>query len=102
MRELEVALSPDAEADLEQIGDYIFEQSGSLRTMFDYITRLRRACDQISLVPEGARKRDELGRKLRSRSYRRNATIVYRVELDRVLILRILRRGRDVAGQFRP
>ena len=100
MTELEVVLSPAAEIDLEQIGDHIFEQSRSSRIMFDYIVRLRDACRRIGRLPHGARARPDLGPDLRSRSYRGAATIVYRVEPERVLILRILRAGRDVEGAF--
>lgn len=100
MTELEVELSLEAEADLEDIGDYIFEQTGSLRLMFGYIVQLRAACDRIGRVPEGARRRPDLGQELRSRAYKGGATIVYRVEPERVLILRILRKGRDVERQF--
>ena len=74
----------------------------STRTVRAYIVRIRSRYARVGLAPMGGAPQAALGDGVRSVPFERTATIFYRVEPDRVLILRILRRGRDVTAQLTP
>ena len=102
MRSLTVAYAPDARADLNAIQDWLLEQGASTPTALGHVLGIQARCDRVGLTPFSGRPRPDLQEGARSVSFRRSATIIYRVEPDRVLILRVLRRGRDVEAQFTP
>lgn len=90
-----VALSNEAELDLEDIGDYIALDS-PLRAI-GFIADLRAACMRIGLAPSATIARPELAENLRCRPFGRYL-IFLRVEAERVLIVRVLHGARDVSA----
>ncbi len=88
--------------DLDAIARWLASDGASTRAVRAYIGRIRSRYGRIGLAPLGGGVREEFGRAVRSVPFERTATIYYRVEADRVLILRILRRGRDVSRPFTP
>ena len=102
MRRLEVRYDADARTDLSAIINWIVEQGADRGTAYAYAARIEARCKRIGLAPQAGRRREDLGLDLRIAAFEHSATIVYRVEPDRVLILRILRRGRDVERAFTP
>jgi toxin ParE1/3/4 len=61
-----LTFSPDADADLEEIGDFIAEDNPDAAIAF--VQRLRRRCHDLLTFPAVGRKRDEI------RTGYRNAT----------------------------
>lgn len=94
-----VALSDEAELDLEGIGDYIALDS-PLRAI-GFIADLRAACMRIGLAPMATTARPELGENLRCRPFG-HYLIFLQVEAERVLIVRVLHGARDVSTIFAP
>ena len=46
-----IFLSPKAEMDLEQIGDYIARQSGNFKTALNTITKIKNRIDELEVFP---------------------------------------------------
>jgi toxin ParE1/3/4 len=88
---VKLVFSDMAEADLEEIGDYI-ALDNPLRAM-SFIAELRSHCAQLLLFPEAAALRQELGEGLRSQPHGRYL-IFYRVAEHSVRIERILQGNR--------
>ena len=90
----------EAEADLDDIWTYIAEASGSLDIADSFIDSLTERFYLLSRNPYIGRRRDEeLGPGLRSFPIR-DYIILYRIEAEDVLILRILRGSRDIEAMF--
>ena len=102
MKRLPVVFGTTAQRDLDGVQRWIAEQSGSAEIAFGYGDRLVSRCERIGLAPRSGRSRDDLRRGARQVAFERSATIIYRVGADHVLILRILRRGRDVERALTP
>ena len=56
---------PDAIKDLEDIYDYIAEQSGFRERAWSYIEKLKRKCQELEAAPLRGQQRDDLMKKLR-------------------------------------
>jgi plasmid stabilization system protein ParE len=85
-----------AERDLDDIFEYIADRSG-IAVASAYTDRIRAYCLAFDTFPHRGTRRDELMPGLRTVGWPRRATIAFTVAGDRILILRILFRGR-VAG----
>ena len=88
-----------ARADLFDIYDWIAEHADP-QTAYAYTARIERRCESLSAFPHRGTPRDHLEPGLRSITFERRVIIAYRVEKDRVLILRLIRTARDIAAQF--
>jgi toxin ParE1/3/4 len=95
-----VIFSPRAEAQLEALHRYIAEHSGEARADA-FVGRVLDACHKLDLFPERGTRRDDLFPGLRVIGLRRQATIAFTVEKDRVVIQGVLGRGRDLDRAFR-
>lgn len=100
MRQLDVALSAGALSDLQQIAFYVYERSGNVVVARAYDARIPDVCARIGDAPQGGRPREDLGPGVRSWSFERRATILYRVTADRVVVLRIVHRGRPIMSKM--
>lgn len=95
---LNVAFTSGARADIRDIAEFSVERFGSERARV-YIRELRAACKRLGDFPEmapvfhGVR---PLARCLVHRSHR----IFYRVERERILILRILHHAQDTPSDL--
>jgi len=88
-----------AEGDLEDIADYIAQDSPTRALAF--VRRLRDRCHALTLHPYSGRARPELRPELRSvptGSY----VIFYRPLADGIEVVRVLHGRQDVEGQFAP
>tara|TARA_R110000868_G_scaffold6550_9_gene37132 strand:- start:4218 stop:4502 length:285 start_codon:yes stop_codon:yes gene_type:complete len=88
---VKLVFSDMAEADLEEIGDYI-ALDNPLRAM-SFIAELRSSCAELLLFPEAAALRPELGVGIRSHPHGRYL-IFYRAAEDTLRIERILQGNR--------
>jgi toxin ParE1/3/4 len=88
-----------AKADLFDIYDWIAERADP-ETAFAYTSRIERRCQALRAFPHRGTPRNELESGLRTITFERRVLIAYRVEKDRVLILRLIRIARDIAAQF--
>lgn len=88
-----VTLSPAAERDIEEIGDYIHADNPSAALHF--VGKLRDRCQRLAHAPRGGRLRPELGDGLRSVPFG-HYVIFYTLAGDEVRIERILHGARDI------
>lgn len=93
MRRRTVGFSPEAEADLVAIYEWIAEgASGQVASSF--IERIENYCRGFDLAAERGRAVEgRVG--LRAVGFRRQATILFRVGRDRVTIMRIYAAGKN-------
>jgi toxin ParE1/3/4 len=96
---MRVHLSLDAINDLAEIHAYLLPLAGATIAR-GFIADIRGYCDQLAYFPERGTRRDDLRKGLRVVGYKRKVTIALRVDHDRVTILRVLGRGRDVKLAF--
>ncbi|KAA5599179.1 type II toxin-antitoxin system RelE/ParE family toxin [Blastochloris sulfoviridis] len=89
-----VVFDPIAERDLDDLYEYIADRSG-IANATNFTDRLRAYCLSFDTFPHRGTKRDDLMPGLRTVGWHRRATIAFLVEPGRVLILRVLFRGRD-------
>lgn len=94
---MRVVFLPNAVTDLEGIGDYIARDNP--RRARSFVTDLRRQCAMIGTNPMGYRARSELADGIRSCTYG-NYVIFFKVELETLLIVRILHGAMDIDSRF--
>lgn len=90
---------PQAERDLEHIGDYIARDNPQRAVSF--VRELRRQCRKILMTPLAYRLRPELGEGIRSCAYNNYVIFFVADRQSQVLrIIRILHGAMDIEGQF--
>lgn len=94
---IEVRFRPAAIADLIDLHAYIAERSGPERAAA-YIRQLEAACMTLGDFPQRGTRRDDLRPGLRTLGFRRQASILFRIDAGSVEIGRILYGGRDLAA----
>ena len=97
---LKVVFTPEAQADLVELFDYI-AQHGSPDRAMAYIERIEKACMSLRTLPNQGTLREDLRPRLRVIGFERRAVIAFRVSSKNVAILRILYGGRSVERAFR-
>ncbi|UVK57188.1 type II toxin-antitoxin system RelE/ParE family toxin [Mesorhizobium sp. AR02] len=95
IQRLAVVLSENAISDLETIGAYILENSGSENIANGFVDRINERCQKIGNAPRGGRSRDEILPGLRAVPFERSAVITYVIESDVIRIVNIFYGGRD-------
>ncbi len=95
----EVLFTPEAEADLLELYDYIADHSSADRAL-GYIERIEVWSDSLQTFPERGVVRNDIRPGLRVLSFDRRVSIAFQVTPEAVIILRILYAGRDVSGAF--
>lgn len=88
---------PQAETDLEAIGDYIARDNPGRALSF--VRELRAQCRKIAKAPKAYRPRPELGPGLRSCPYG-NYLVLFFEEPGLVRIVRVLHGAMDVEARF--
>ncbi|MBM3387637.1 MAG: type II toxin-antitoxin system RelE/ParE family toxin [Betaproteobacteria bacterium] len=88
---------PQAETDLEAIGDYIARDNP--RRAMSFVRELREQCRKIKEAPQAYRPRLELGKGLRSCAYG-NYVVFFFEEPGLVRIVRVLHGAMDIETQF--
>ena len=88
-----VIFSVLAESDLEQIGDYIAQDSP--HRALSFIRQLRVQCQKLEQFPKSHRRFPELGQTAHIMPYGKYV-VLYRVREEYVSIERILHGGRDI------
>jgi toxin ParE1/3/4 len=95
----EVVFSPEAQADLLRLYDYIADRSGPARAI-GYIERIEACieayCLRFDLAAERGTRRDDIRAGLRVVGFERRVTIAFHVDRKRVTIDRILYGGREL------
>ncbi|MFC3693178.1 type II toxin-antitoxin system RelE/ParE family toxin [Chenggangzhangella methanolivorans] len=95
-----VEISPEAASDLYSIHRWIAD-AGSRQNASSFISKIERFCLNLATAPERGRRLRIYGdRHIRAVGFRRQATVLFRVEPDRVTILRVHRAGMDWAADF--
>jgi len=88
---------PQAEDDLESIGDFIAQDSP--RRAISFVRELRAQCVKITRSPQGYRRRSEFQENLRSCAYG-NYVIFFAENRVSVQIVRVLHGAMDIEAQF--
>ena len=94
---MRMELLPQAEHDLETIGDYIAEDS--LRRAASFVRELKAQCRKIAQAPKAYRPRTEFGATMRSCSHG-NYVILFTENASLVQIVRILHSAMDIDALF--
>ncbi|MBV9629701.1 MAG: type II toxin-antitoxin system RelE/ParE family toxin [Xanthobacteraceae bacterium] len=89
--------TPQAEIDVEEIGDYIALENPKRAVTF--IQEMRQHCKRIAESPLGYAARPDLGDAIRTCAYG-NYLIVFEPYHDGALILRVLHGARNLSGIF--
>jgi toxin ParE1/3/4 len=90
-----------AEADLDEIYDYIGVTKRSPIEAERYIDALRRACEPYVRQPLMGTPHVELGEGLRSFSFRKTYVVIYRPLDEGIEVLRVLHSAREWRQAFR-
>ncbi len=91
-------ITPLAESDIAEIGDYI--ASDSPARALSFVRELRGQCRKIAGSPEAYRMRHELGEGIRACAYHRYM-IFFVAAAKEVTIIRVLHGARDLTALFR-
>jgi len=91
--------SPEAQADLIGLYQYIAERSSPSRAL-SYVERIEAACRTLAVFPRRGIRRDDLYPGLRMTSVARRVAVTMLVDGDEVRIIRVLYGGRDLAAAF--
>lgn len=97
MKTYDVYLLPDAIKDLENIYEYITEQSGFPERAWAYIERLRTKCQELEMVPQRGQQRNDLMENLRVCPLDKKTVAAFVIDEGKrtVSILNIFYGGRD-------
>jgi toxin ParE1/3/4 len=98
MTKYKVTIHPEAESDLAAIYDFIAEKSPGAALKF--VSGLWDLALSLDTFPRRGVPRDDLMPGIRSLSFRRRATITYRITEDVVEVTRVFYRGRDYQAIF--
>lgn len=99
MKERRVVFSPEAEADLEAIYDFIADAAAP-SVAISYIERLEAYCAGMALASERGHRRDDVRPGLRVVGFEWRITIAFTVSAEAVTILRIFYAGLDWETAF--
>ena len=102
MKTWRVRYTPSARDDLNAILMYVAERAG-VDVALGFVSRLRRACEDLSTAPLRGTARDDLRPGLRTVGVERRVTILFYVrdEEGDVIILGVVYGGRDLAAILR-
>jgi len=89
----EVLFSPEAQADLLDLYEYIAERSSPERAL-GYIERIEEWCLGLQTFPERGTRRDDVRPGVRVTGFERRISIAFHLDAEKVTILRILYAGR--------
>lgn len=99
MRTRQVVFSPEAQADLLSIYDYIAGRS-SPTTAAKYLARIEAYCLGLKNASERGTRRDDVRPNLRLLGFERRVAIAFHLDDATVTIDRVLYAGRDLRGAF--
>ncbi|MCH9639599.1 MAG: type II toxin-antitoxin system RelE/ParE family toxin [Betaproteobacteria bacterium] len=97
MKQYDVYLMPDAINDLNDIYEYIADESGLPEVAWSYIEKLRNKCYDFKTAPIRGQKRDDLRGNIRISAIDKNAVAAFEVDEEKqyVMILNIFYGGKD-------
>ena len=96
MKLYDVLLTPDAIADLQNIYDYVADESGSYEVALSYIQKLHKRCEELlTIAPIRGQARDDLRTGVRIAPLNKKAVIAFEVHESHVLVLNIFHGGED-------
>jgi len=103
MKQYDVYLMPGAINDLNDIYDYIADESGFPEVAWAYIEKLRNKCYGFKTTPIRGCKRDDLRKNVRITAIDKNTVIAFEVDEDKqnVTVFNIFYGGRDYEAIMR-
>ena len=97
----EITRSPQAERDLDSIGDYIADRSDSLETAYRVLDAIEETIQFVAKHPGTGQLRPDLHAEVRQfpvKAY--NYVVYYRPTEDSIELVRVLHGSRDVPNVF--
>lgn len=94
---MRLELLPQAEQDLEAIGDYIAKDNP--RRAASFVREIKAQCRKIAQAPKAYRPRPEMGKTMRSCAHG-NYVIFFAEDASLVRIVRILHGAMDIEAKF--
>ena len=97
MKKYSVHFTPDAIKDLEDIYEYIAEQSGFPERAWAFVGRLHKQCLTLETAPFRGHARDDLMKDLRITPLEKNTVAAFMIDEQKsfVLVLNVFYGGRD-------
>lgn len=97
MKRYNIHFTPDAIKDLDEIYQYIAEESGFPERAWDFVERLHQKCLSLETAPFRGHVRDDLMKGLRITPLEKNTVAAFMIDEPRslVLVLNIFYGGRD-------
>lgn len=99
MKRYIVTFEPNALEDIDNVQRWISEGS-SARVAEAFVKRLLKFCDRLDVFPLRGAVREDVRRGLRTVTFEKAVSVAYRVDGQRVAIMRIVYRGRNLADLF--
>jgi toxin ParE1/3/4 len=96
-----IILTPEAEADLQQIQTYIAERSFP-QNAARYVDRLTDAIERLAVAPFQGTSREDIGPGFRTTGFERREKILYAVRGEQIIIAGIFHGGRQIPKRFIP
>ncbi len=90
-----IVFSKHAQRQLQELNDYIAGISGA-RIADRFVDSIVEYCGRFSLFPKRGTRRPGIGARVRIVGFRNRATIAFRIDDDRVVVLAIYYGGQDV------
>ncbi|WJR67731.1 type II toxin-antitoxin system RelE/ParE family toxin [Neorhizobium sp. CSC1952] len=93
-----VVFDPAADLDLAELYDYLAPRAGR-SVARRYIGQLVDYCTAFETFPARGTRHDDIGAGIRIVGFKRKASIVFRIDDDLVVIMRILHRGKSLGHE---
>ncbi len=95
----DVILGNTARDDLQSIFNWLEPDTGATFAR-DYVRQIRDKCHSLANFPNRGELREDLAPDLRTIPFKRKATIAYKVDGNKITVLRILHHGRNPGRAF--
>lgn len=92
---MKVVYSAQAEADIDRLEDWIVDSGGPMAA-FRYVDALEAAIDDLLLLPRRCPIWTELGSDHRVLTFRGGVRVVYRIDADDLVVVRVFGAGQQV------
>jgi toxin ParE1/3/4 len=97
MKQRQVVYSPEVEADITQLFDYIATRAG-VHIALSYISRIETFCEGLGLASERGTLRNDIRPGLRIVGFERRSVVAFTADEKSVTILRLFSGGQNWEG----
>ncbi|WP_112309670.1 type II toxin-antitoxin system RelE/ParE family toxin [Pseudogemmobacter bohemicus] len=94
MKQRQVVFAPEAAGDLRALYDWVADEASPVVALA-YLERVEAFCQRLGMGSDRGHLRTDIRPDLRIIGFERRLTIAFRVDEDRVTVLRVVARGRN-------